>query len=102
MEKQKTIGYAHKGSHPYEIAIYWENVPSSPPRTIALSEGSGHANMAGCFFLSEMLHEAWTENLEVCDCLWLRDLAVEEKARGQLFSADEIYAIWEERAKKKK
>ena len=62
-----------------------------------LAEGSGHGNAGGNFALADILDEKWTENLEICDCLWLRDLAREEAARGTLFTADEIW----ERAQKR-
>ena len=56
-----------------------------------LAEGSGHGAAGGNFLLAELLDEKWTENLEICDCLWLRDLAREEAGREELFSADEIW-----------
>lgn len=98
--EQRTVGYNDEGPRPYEVAVYWDKSSSFPLRTIALSEGAGHANMGGCFSLCDMLHDDWTEHLRICGCLWLRDLAVEEQARGQSFSADEIYAFWQARSKK--
>ena len=55
-----------------------------------LAEGSGHCAASGNFALADLLDAKWNENLEICDCLWLRDLAREEAKREILFTPDEI------------
>lgn len=89
MDKYQTIGQGTRGSWPYEIAIHWPGKHLGG--LISLSEGSGHGNAGGNFALADILDAKWDDNLEVCDCLWLRDLAHEEAARGVLFTADEIW-----------
>ena len=83
------IGAGTRGSWPYEIAVHWPGEHQSGP--IMLAEGDGRNGAGGNFLLSEMLDTKWNLNLEVCECEWLRDLAREERARGELFSADEIW-----------
>ena len=92
------LGQGNQFSHPYEVAIHWERLSSHPPHIIALSEGSGHASMGGYFSLGDLVKPEWTLHLELCDCLWLRDLAREEQELGRFFSADEIFARWHKRA----
>ena len=89
MDKYQTIGQGVRASWPYEVAVHWPGQHQAGP--ILLAEGTGHGAAGGNFALADILDETWTENLEVCDCLWLRDLAREEAARGILFSADEIW-----------
>ena len=101
MERYQTIGSGVRGSWPYEVAVHWPTPGtfSFPQNVIALSEGTGHGNQGGTFALADLLKPIWTEHLELCDCLWLRDLAREEAERGTLFSADEIWARFRERLK---
>lgn len=95
MEPYKIIGEGKRASYPYEVGIHWEDSSSSQtPRPILLAEGSGHASMGGYFTLADTLADVWTEHLQICGCLRLRELAREEQASGRVFSADEIYARW--------
>ena len=89
MSKYQNIGRGARAGWPYEIAVHWPGENLGGP--IMLAEGTGHGAAGGNFALSEMLDAKWDDNLEICDCLWLRDLAREEIARGALFSADEIW-----------
>lgn len=95
MDKYEIIARGTRGTWPYEIAIHWPGKHSGGP--IMLAEGSGHGGAGGNFSLAEMLDPKWTENLEVCDCLWLRDLAREEASRGAVFTAQEIWQRAQER-----
>lgn len=92
MEESDIIGRGGLGSHPYLVAVCRDNRDEPRPRTIEMSEGSGHHSWASRLPLSAMLDEVWTEHLEICDCLWLRDLAQSEPALGRCLSADEILA----------
>ena len=96
MDKYQIIGKGERQGWPYEIAVHWPGEHGDGP--IMLAEGSGHGGAGGNFMLSELLDTKWNDNLEICDCLLLRDLAREEAARGELFSANEIW----ERAQKQK
>ena len=89
MDKYQTIGENTRGVWPYEVAVHWPGENGDDP--ILLAEGVAHGAASGNFALSALLDKKWDENLEICDCLWLRDLAREEAARGVLFSADEIW-----------
>lgn len=86
------IGRGRIGARPYEVAVRWEDSLLPQPSPLAFSEGSGHASWASNNSLADVLHEAWTEHLEICDCLWLRDLAIQERALGRFLSSDEIFA----------
>ena len=97
MDKYQIIGQGYRASWPYEIAVHWPGAHQAGP--ISISEGTGHGAAGGNFALSEILDAKWSDNLEICDCLWLRDLAREEIARGALFSADEIWKRAQERKK---
>ena len=96
MDKYQTIGQGYRASWPYTVAVHWAGKDLGGP--IMLAEGTGHGGAGGNFALSEMLDEKWDDNLEICDCLWLRDLAREEATRGELFTPDEIW----KRAQKRK
>ncbi len=89
MDKYQNIGRSTRGSWPYEIAVHWPGEHAGGP--IMLAEGSGHGSAGGNFALAEMLDAKWESNLEICDCLWLRDLAREEIERGTPFAPDEIW-----------
>ena len=93
MDKYQIIGEGKRNSWPYQVAVHW--AVEHPGGPIMLAEGSGHSGAGGNFALAAILGDTWTEHLEICDCLWLRDLAREEQERGALFAADEIW----ERAK---
>ena len=95
MDKYQTIGGGKRGAWPYEIAVHWPGKDGDAP--IMLAEGTGCGAAGGNFTLAALLDEKWDENLEVCDCLWLRDLAREEIERGTLFTADEIWQRAQER-----
>lgn len=89
MDKYQTIGKGARSSWPYEIAVHWLGKHQAGP--IMLAEGSGHGSAGGNFALADILDAKWSVNLEVCDCLWLRDMAREEAERGKVFTADEIW-----------
>ena len=89
MDKYQIIGAGTRASWPYEVAVHWPGEHLGGP--IMLAEGTGHGAAGGNFLLSELLDAKWDDNLEICGCLWLRDLAREETARGEPFSADEIW-----------
>ena len=89
MDKYQKIAHGARNGWPYEIAVHWPG--EQPGGPISLSEGTGQGAASGNFTLAEMQDAKWDDNLEICDCLWLRDLAREEIARGPLFSADEIW-----------
>ena len=89
IDKYQTIGAGTRKSWPYEVAVHWPGTDVSGP--IMLAEGTGYGAASGNFALSELLDAKWNENLEACNCGWLRDLAREEIARGEVFSADEIW-----------
>lgn len=86
------IGRGRIGARPYQVAVRWEDPQLPQPSPLAFSEGSEHASWASNLPLADVLHEAWTEHLEICGCLWLRDLAIQERALGRFLSADEILA----------
>ena len=88
MNRYEIIGRGERASYPYDIGIFWG---SNGARPIALGEGRGHGSAGGAFTLAEMLDDKWTENLEICDCGWLRKLARAESARESPFSADELW-----------
>ena len=96
MEKYQNIGRGTRASWPYEVAVHWED--QHPGGPIMMAEGTGHGSAGGNFALSAMLQPQWQSHLEICGCEWLRDLAIEERERGALFSADEIW----ERAQKQR
>ena len=89
MDKYETIGQGARASWPYEVAVHWPGIHPGGP--ISLTEGTGFCAAGGNFALTDILDDKWTTNLEVCNCLWLRDLAREEQTRGTLFTADEIW-----------
>ena len=95
MDKYQEIGRGTRASWPYEVAVHWKD--EHPGGPIMLAEGSGHSGAGGNFALAEILDEKWRSHLEICDCLWLRDLALEERERGQIFTADEIWQRAQER-----
>lgn len=97
VEQYKTIGEGRRASWPYQVDVHWAAPGADASRPIGLSEGTGHGSAGGNFRLSEILADVWTEHLELCDCLWLRELAREEIERGTPFSADEIWARFEAR-----
>ena len=89
MDKYETIGQGVRASWPYEVAVHWPG--EHPGGPILLAEGMGHGAAGGNFALSDITDDKWSDHLEICGCLWLRDLAREEIERGQLFTADEIW-----------
>lgn len=98
-DSYKIIGTSKSGRH-YDVGVYRSDPPPSGPErplTLALNEGLGHGCQGSCFTLADMLDERWTEHLQLCNCLWLRDLAREEQASGRFFSADEIWERWQAR-----
>ena len=95
MDKYQIIGQGVRASWPYEVAVHWSN--EHPGGPIMLAEGSGHGGAGGNFALADVTRDIWTSHLEICDCLWLRDLAREESERGTLFTADEIWQRAQER-----
>ena len=101
VEQYKAIGQGVRASWPYQVEVHWATPDSVAQGVISLSEGTGHGSAGGNFALSELLKPIWTDHLEICDCLWLRDLAREETTRGHLFSADEIWARYQARESKK-
>jgi hypothetical protein len=96
MERYETIGSGTHASWPYQVAVHWDDsLPARPryaPLAICLSEGTGHGAQGGNFALADLLNETWSKHLEICGCLWLRDLAQQERGQGRCFSADEIFA----------
>ncbi len=66
----------------------------TPTRPIGFSEGIGHVSGGGSFTLQDTMDSQWDEHLETCGCLWLRDLALEEKKNGETLSPNEIYGRW--------
>lgn len=95
MDKYQIIGRGVRSSWPHEIAVHWPGKDLGGP--VMLTEGMGHGSAGGNFALAEILDEKWNDNLGICDCLWLRDLAREEAERSTLFSADEIWERAQER-----
>lgn len=92
MEESDVIGRGGSLAERYQVTVCHDDCDEPRPRTIELSEGSGHRGMASRLPLSDVLDEVWTRHLEICDCLWLRDLAQTEPALGRCLSAEEILA----------
>src|SRR5689334_9432923 len=97
MERYLIIGEGRQSGFPYEVGIHWDDPVSQIPRVILLGEGSGHASMGGYFPLSTLLDARWSEHLQICECLWLRDLARQEVMLGRCFGVDEIFELWRSR-----
>ena len=100
MEKWHYLGQGFepgKPGYPYDVAIYTPATPYPEFAPIALSEGSGFMSAGGAFPLADMLDDKWTSHLELCGCLYLRDLARQQQQEGRIWTADEIWEKWQAR-----
>lgn len=100
MQRYQPLGRgaeADKPDYPYDVAIYWPDPPLADPHPIALGEGTGWMSAGGSFKLADLLDEKWTRHLELCGCLYLRELARQEQREGRILSTDEIWEKWQDK-----
>lgn len=61
-----------------------------PATPISLGERSGSQSTGGGFTLKQATEYRMEEHLRACGCDWLRQMAVEERLSGRIFTPEEI------------
>ncbi len=92
-DRYEIIGRGMDMGRPYEVGIHWyDDESDSIFAPISMSVGGGQMDNGCNIPLRDVLELHWSKELTVCDCLWLRDLALEEKNRAERVTPDEIFA----------